>query len=177
MKYNEIIETLNYELNEAALSVDFIHNGLEQVFLNLNGKELEEVKEPEELQAVYDKHNSFYKKAYIRTYKTRFIGSALEQWCNVYMLESYGKNIAAIIEWTTVKDGMYYSWNYIPVTTGTWSPTSNRHEAEFFKQYSYYSQGKSKERTDSKYINIYTHWTCSQIRKSLQNESSIIVID
>ena len=170
MKYNEIINTLRYELNEAALHTDFIHNGLENVFLNLNGKELEEVNPKEELQAIYDPHKSFYHKAYIRTYRAPFLGSPLEQYVNIYVLESYGKQIAAVIEWAENDEYNCYNWNYIAVTTGTWSPTSNRHEAEFFKHFSYSHQGRSKNLTKDIDLDIYTHFTCSQIRKSIKNQ-------
>ena len=173
MKYEEIINVLREELNEAALNVEFIHNGLEQVFLYLNGIELEEVKEPEELQAIYDKHNSFYKKAYIRTYKSRFLGSPLEQYVNIYMLESYNKAIAAVIEWYNMEEREIQNFT---LTTGTWSPTSNRHEVEMFKQYAT-EAGRDNNAPKCNRYYIRLDDTCSKARERMKKQGTIIVIE
>lgn len=173
MKYNEIIETLKYELNEAAMSVDFIHHGLEAVFANLNGIELEEVKEAEELQAIYDRRQSFYGKAYIHTYKSRFLGSPLEQYVDIYMLESYGKAIAAVVEWYNMDAK---EWQSFALTTGTWSPTSNRHEVELFKQCAL-EAGRDNNAPKCNRYYIRLDDTCSEARKRMKKQGTMIVID
>lgn len=165
MKYNEIIETLNYELNEASLNVDFVHNGLEQVFLYLNGKELEEVEE-EELETRYDRRKSFYEKARIQTCRADFVGSPLEQSVEVYLLRSYGKAIAAVLQWYDLEERRWYD---IAITTGTWSATSNRHEAEFFKWFINGAKGNN--------LTGNTTDTCSELRKYLKKYRQLITIE
>lgn len=180
MKYNEIIATLTEELNEAALSVDFIHNGLEAVFANLNGVEPRKVGE-RYLEPVYDNRQSFYKKAKIVHYVANFMGS-IEYQTDIYMLESYGRAIAAVLMFSDYERA-HQEGDLLPittcmaVTTGTWSPTSNRHEVELFKQFSYYHFGKSKEYIKDKYLDLLSNETCSHARKSLQSFNSLITIE
>jgi hypothetical protein len=180
MTKTELLNVLNYEINEAAAGVDFIHNGLEAVFANLNGVEPKKVGE-KYLEPVYDNHQSFYKKAKVVHYVCNFMGS-IEYQTDIYMLESYGRNIAAVLMFLNYERARQEG-EILPiatcmaVTTGTWSPTSNRHEVELFKQFSYYHFGKSKERTKDRYLDLYSNETCSHARKSLKGFKELIIIE
>lgn len=73
----------------------------------------------QELQAIYDTRQSFYKKAMIETQKTDF-----ERTKDLY---SYNTLVASII-WNFEKNIITYKH------FGTFSQTTSRHQKEFFKQ-------------------------------------------